>query len=288
MKRDNIESYRLPFTFDVALDELRMLIWCTASQVALLGRNDLATEMIEPDAEFGMNENPKDHLTKINLDAYVATQMVKDAFDFAFQVNDPARFSADDWGDLTALVGGVHHSWSGELSPPWREDSKLRHVADMVLGRVELLTGGALSIRQLALLANMIEPAVRSSLSTEGIKTEGRPASLPAVKALAWLRGRRGFVPTADGQAVQQLVTESTAFEARPFPKALQHLIAAGPKSNQKVATITGLDLPLVQRLAEGNERNAGVQDLVKLAAALQVEPSPLVEAYLRFVSGSS
>ena len=58
MKRDNIESYRLPFTINEVLDELRMLIWCTASQVALLGREDLAVQMILPDAEFGMNEIP--------------------------------------------------------------------------------------------------------------------------------------------------------------------------------------------------------------------------------------
>ena len=183
------------------------------------------------------------------------------------------------------VLRGVHHCWSGEISPPWREDSKLRHVADMVQGRVELLTGGALSIRQLALLANMIEPAVRSSLSMEGIKTEGRPASLPAATALTWLKGRRGFVPTADGRAVQQLVTEHTVLAAQPFPAALKHLTASSHKSIDDVVAMAGLDIALVERLLSGIEHNAGVQDLVKLAAVLLVEPSTFVEAYLRFIS---
>ena len=288
MKRDNIESYRLPFTIDEVLQELRLHIWCTASQVALLGCSDLACTMTDADAEFGMNEIPDAHLPKIDLDAFDITRTFKDAYDFAFQINEPGRFGADAWGDVMSLVsGGVRHSWTGDFSPAFRGESKLCHVADMVAGRVELLTDGALSIRQLALLANMIEPAVRSSLSTEGIKTEGRPASLPAATALTWLRGRRGFVPTANGRAVQQLVTEHTSLAAQPFSDAITFLMASSQRSSAEVAAKAGVDAALVDRLLKGNERNAGVHDLVKLAGALMVDPAALVEAYLRFVSGT-
>ena len=288
MKRDNIETFRLPFLLDEVLDELRMLVWCTASQVALLGRSELAETMIEPDADFGMSENPSGYLPKIDLDAFDITKTVEEAYHFAFQVNDPGRFSADDWGDLMALVsGGVRHSWSGDMSPPWHEESKLRHVADMVQGRVSLLTDGALSIRQLALLANMIEPAVRSSLSAEGIKTEGRPASLPAAIAMAWLRRRRGFVPTADGRTAQQLVTEHTVLGVRPFPDALKLLIASRQPLDNEVAKVAGIDPAFLEGLAQGVERNAGVQDLVKLAVALQIDPPIFVNAYIGFVSQS-
>ena len=212
--------------------------------------------------------------------------MVKDAYGFAFQVNNPGQFGADDWGDLMGLVyGGVHHCWSGEISPPWREDSKLRYVAEMVQGRVELLTHGALSIRQLALLANMIEPAVRSSLSTEGIKTEGRPASLPAATALAWLRGRRGFVPTVDGRAVQHLGSDATVFDGRPFPAALEQLIVTFQAPRADLAAEAGLSASFLEGLISGSERNAGVQDLVRLAQLLRVEVQSFVDAYVRFVS---
>ena len=106
MKRDNIETFRLPFLLDDVLEELRRLIWSTASQVALLGRHDLAEAMIEPDVEFGMSERADRHLPRIDLDAFSITRTVKDSYDFAFQVNEPARFSGDDWGDLMSLVGG--------------------------------------------------------------------------------------------------------------------------------------------------------------------------------------
>lgn len=286
MKRDNIETFRLPFLLDEVLDELRLLIWCTASQLALMGRSELAEAMIEPDADFGMSESPSGYLPKIDLAAFDISEAVKEAYDFAFQINDPGRFSADDWGDLMALVsGGVRNSWSGEVSPLCHDNSKLRHVADMVQGRVSLLTGDALSIRQLALLANMIEPAVRSSLSAEGIKTEGRPASLPAATAQEWLRRRRGFVPTTDGRAVQHLGSDAAVLEVRPFPAALEHLIASCHKPSEELAALAGLDASFLARLADGSEHNAGVQDLVLLARALRLEPQPLVDAYVRFVA---
>lgn len=286
MKRDNIESYRLPFTIDEVLLELRMQIWCTASQVALLGCYELAVEAIEPDAEFGMNETPAAHLPKINLDAFSITKTVRDAYAFAFQVNSPERFGADDWGDLGAFVsGGVRHSWTGDFSPAYQDQSKLRHVADMVTGRVELLTDGALSIRQLALLANMIEPAVRSSLSTEGIKTEGRPASLPAATALAWLRKRRGFVPTSDGLAVRDLASNSAVLDANSFPDALKYMIGSAEGASADLAAKAGVNVSLLEGLSTGAERNAGVQDLMRLADVLLVEPQSLVDAYVKFIS---
>lgn len=285
MKRDNIETFRLPFVLDEVLEELRMLIWCTASQVALLGRTDLAVAMIEPGAEIDMMDDASAHLSKIDLDSFDITGTVREGFDFAFQVNDPGRFSADDWADLMGLVSGsVHNAWTGEVSPLWQEGSKLRHVGDMVHGRISLLTGNALSIRELALLANMVEPAVRSSLSAEGIKTEGRPASLSAETALAWLRGRRGFVPTRDGRAVQHLASGEAVLNVRPFPEALLHMIESTGEGRDGIVARHDLDPALMDRLTSGTEMNAGTQDLVRIAQALVVEPQQLIAAYVRFV----
>lgn len=288
MKRDNIETFRLPFLIDEVLDELRMLIWCTASQVALLGRSDLGDAMIEKDADFGMSETPSRYLPRINLDAFDIAKTVRDAYDFAFQVNDPSRFTGDDWGDLMSLVYGcARHSWSGDISPPCREESRLRHVADMVQGRVQLLTDGALSIRQLALLANMIEPAVRSSLSAEGIKTEGRPASLPAAKALKWLRGRRGFVPTSDGQVVHDLSTAGAILEVRPFPAALEFMCQSSDKSRDEILSLSQIGVEQFDALLAGKVTEIGVPALVRLAKALLSEPEAFVASYVKFLSAA-
>lgn len=283
MKRDNIESYRLPFTVEEVLDELRMVLWCTASQVALAGRVEAAEAIIAPEAEFGFSETPARFLPMIDLESFPITRILKDAYDFAFQVNEPARFSGMDWADLMAFVKGcVRSAWSGEIAPPCRADSVLLHVADMVQGRMDLLMGGALSIRQLALLAHMTEAAVRSALSADGIKTEGRPASLPAAKAEVWLRGRRGFVPTADGAAIKEIGSGDAIIAARPFPEAFRHLVRTNSESPSNLAEKAGVDINLIEALLRGETPDAGARSLARIAAALDLEAEPFVGLYMR------
>lgn len=289
MKRDNIETYRLPFTLDELLDELRMSIWCSASQIALLGKLEFAEAMIAPEAEFGMSEQPQSWLSTIDLDAYDFTATLRDAYDFAFQVNDPSRFGGDEWGDVMAFAdGSVRTSWSGDFAPLMRDGSKLRHVADMVQGRVSLMTGGALSIRHLALLANMTEPAVRSALSAEGIKTEGRPASLSAAVALAWLRGRRGFVPTADGRAVQHLADGDVILQTRPFPRVLASLGAGSGDVRRRIMTTAGIDEATLDSLLAGAPVEISVRHLLRLAGDLRLDAAAFVAAYARFIGDSA
>lgn len=287
MKRDSIDTYRLPFTLDEVLDELRMLLWVTASQIALTGKAGAVEAFVPADFEFGMSERPGSEVPRIDLEDYDITRTVRDAYDFAFQINDPGRFSGDDWGDLLAFVqGSARSSWSGETSPVLREDSKLLHVADMVNGRVHLMTGDALSIRELALLARMTESAVRSALSTEGIKTEGRPASLTAEIAAKWLPGRRGFVPTAYGTTVRQLADSDVKLQLRAFPEALADLLRfsdAGQISDQ-----AGLDHSVLEGLRAGEPVDVGVRGLLRLASVLRQDPETFVAAYARFIASST
>lgn len=288
MKRDNIETYRLPFTIEEVLDELRMTIWCSASQLALLGRSDLADAIIGPETNFGMNETPHSYLKNIDLNAFSITRTVKDGYDFAFQVNDPGRFSGDDWGDLTSFVYGcVRRSWSGDYAPPLMEGSKLVHMADMVQGRMALMLGDALSIRQLALLANMTEAAVRSALSAEGIKTEGRPASLPAETAKVWLRGRRGFIPTADGEAIHDFGSGDAALEAKPFTMALDHMLRGRSQSLAEIAKEANIDVAYLDSLVAGNPAELTVPSLVRLAKVLFADPELFVSSYAKFLASN-
>lgn len=287
MKRDNIDTYRLPFTLDEVLDELRMMIWVTGSQVALLGKDGAAAALVPADFDYGFSERPQSETPKISLDDYDITRTVCDAYDFAFQVNDPGRFSGEDWADLMAFArGSARHSWSGEMSPVTREDSKIMHVADMVNGRVHLMSGDALSIRELALLARMTESAVRSALSSEGIKTEGRPASLPAEVAARWLPGRRGFVPTADGQAVQHLAHSDIKLQLRPFPVALAEILRSDDLN--QVGEQAGVDPAILEALLKGEPVDLGVLSLVRLASVLRQETDVFVAAYARFVATSN
>lgn len=287
MKRDNIDTYRLPFTLDEVLDELRMMIWVTGSHVALLGKEGAAEALVPADFDYGMSESPRSESPRIDLDDYGIARTLRDAYDFAFQVNDPGRFSGDDWGDLISFArGGVRSSWSGEMSPVMLEDSKIAHVVDMVNGRVNLMSGDALSIRELALLARMTESAVRSALSSEGIKTEGRPASLPAEVAARWLPGRRGYVPTADGRAVQHLAHSDIKLQLRPFPVALAEILRAADLN--LVGEQAGVAPSVLEGLLEGESVDLGVRSLVRLASVLRQEPDVFVAAYARFVAGDN
>ena len=287
MKRDNIDTYKLPFTLDEVLDELRMVLWVTGSQIALCGKQGAVEAFVPADFDYGMSERPSSEAPRINLDDYDITHAVRDAYDFAFQINDPGRFSGEEWADLLSFVlGSPRHSWSGEMSPLTREDSKLLHVADMVNGRVHLMTGSALSIRELALLARMTESAVRSALSSEGIKTEGRPASLPAEVAEKWLPGRRGYVPTADGRAVQQLADSDIKLQLRPLPVALADLMRSADLP--EIANEAGMEVAALEGLLAGDPVDVSVRTLLRLAVVLRQDPEALVSAYARFIAAST
>ena len=283
MKRDTIESFRLPFTLDEVLDELRSVIWCSASQMALLGRNDLGDEMHIPETDFGMSESPTRYLSQINLDSFDITETVCGAYNFAFQVNQHATFSSDDIADLMMFAGGsVRHSWSGEPSPLLREGSKLGHVADMVAARAQLMTDGALTIRHLALLANMTEATVRSALSADGIKTEGRPASLPASRAQPWLKGRRGYVPTGAGKAIDQWGTADELFRAGLFPQVLKQVIRHRDLDATDLAAQANVNAALVRELLAGEAPDVGITSMMQIASVLWVKPDVFLASYMR------
>jgi hypothetical protein len=123
-------------------------------------------------------------------------------------------FHAESYEIMAILQGYPRADQNGDLSPfEPRLESPLRNMLETAYARYDLQQGNDLSIRQLALLSNMTIPAVRSSISKDGIKTESTLHSKEALKnmpdeerlgrvssenALLWLRGRRGFIPTID------------------------------------------------------------------------------------------
>lgn len=288
MKRDTIDTYRQPFTIDEVLDELRMVIWCTASQVALLGKSEVAEAVAPSKKGFGFSEYPYVDVKLIDLETYEITRTTRLAYDFAFQVGQSARFGDCEYCDFRSLVyGSVRTSWSSEFAPSFREESHLRYVADMMTGRMNLVRGEALTIRQLSLLANMTEAAVRSALSAEGIKTEGRPASLPANVALAWLKGRRGFVPTRDGEALEDYASSDALLDIRDFPAALKKMVGHVHGGCKELAKEIQIDLKDLEDLVEGRKAEVTVPALVRLAKRLWAEPDQFVASYVRFLDES-
>lgn len=142
------------------------------------------------------------------------------AYDHAYQLGDVDfhasgavdPFNEESYEVLMILQGYPRSDQNGDFSPfEPRSNSPLRNMLETAYARWELEHGNDLSIRQLALLSNMTLPAVRTSISKEGIKTKQIMLSKEALKslpeeerlgrvasenALSWLRGRRGFIPT--------------------------------------------------------------------------------------------
>lgn len=276
MKRDSIQTYRTPFTVEEMMEELKFVLWCNASQIALSGLHDVANTYLGFEAEFGPNDDGRPYAAQISLERFTITYTLQKAYDFAFQVGNRGAFTEDDWMDLAAFKDGAARAdWEGLCSPFRSPDSKLSHVADMALARMDLMHGNALTIRSLCLLANMTESAVRSALSTEGIKTEGRPASLPADTAAAWLSGRRGYVPTADSQADGYKDKEAVdrPFLDLPLAEGMAFLMNESGLDLGDLAKIAHVDIGCLGQFVQGKHVAFDVSTLIRIAIPLGIDP---------------
>lgn len=287
MKRDSIQTYRTPFTLEDLMEELKFALWCNASQIALSGLHDVANIYLGFEAEFGPNDDGGPYAARISLERFEIAQTLQKAYDFAFQVGNRRAFTEDDRMDLAAFrSGAARGDWEGLCSPIMLPDSKLSHVADMALARMNLMHGDALTIRSLCLLANMTESAVRSALSTEGIKTEGRPASLPADTAAAWLSGRRGYVPTSDSQADGFLDKEAVdgPFLELPLAEGMAFLMNQRGLDSDDLAKIAQVDIEGLGQLVEGKHVTFDVSTLIRIAIPLGIDPQVFLSRITRHV----
>ena len=128
--------------------------------------------------------------------------------------------------DLAAFgLGVTPASFEGARSPYLSEGSKVRHVVDMANARRSLTEDWDISIPRGPSplgLAGMTEPAVRNSLSKEGIATSGKTCQVTADTALKWLQERRSFIPTRLAESKTQKsgrIRQLSAWALFIFPK---------------------------------------------------------------------
>jgi hypothetical protein len=288
---------RLPFSKEEVMDELREVLMGNACQIALsMGRDELAEAYLGislEDQSFGSGHRLSlEELRKIDLDRFSIARQVGWAFDYAFQIGEPSArlmFDEDDWNDIGIFRNGAARiSYGGEPTPLDRENSHLSHTLDMTLARMALDHSSWMNIRDLALLANMGEAAVRTSLSAEGIRTEGKPAQLSGEVAAEWLSRRRGFVPTLArperGQAPSP--TSSDLLSTKPFSEALTAMMVEASIDVTTLAEAAKVDASWLSALVAGQSAACVIDALQRVAAALDADV-PLfvgraVEASLR------
>jgi hypothetical protein len=195
------------FTKDEMLDELRTIFLYEADHIYLGKGAAFAEQFIGfpvPDAGEFLNVDPK----RVDLDGFEIARTFDRAYDYAFRPSLLDQFDGSEQQDLNSFMLGIPHSGGifsgGEPHIFMTPDGLCQQVVDAVFARWGLdEKNGNLSIRQLALLADMTEGAVRNALadkSDAGLRAipGSKPVEVEHAEAVRWLSGRRGFCPTPE------------------------------------------------------------------------------------------
>lgn len=214
------------FTKEAMLDELRAIFLFTADLIML----GAGTEAAEQFIGLSYEKLPGDSFCHapaewVDLSRFPVVRRFEQAYEFAFRPSVLTDIGGDDIMDLMSFMlaaprsGGVgcseeHHAY---MSP----EGLCRTTVDLAwarwcLGGYQEAAHTTFTTRQLALLANMSEGAVRNALadkSENGLKAipGSKPVAVDLEEARRWLKGRRGFVPDPGRASEDPVVAERLA-----------------------------------------------------------------------------
>ncbi len=255
---------------EAVMDELKLLLCAQAGHIALAGSVEAAIAFIgfKSESTFEPYEiTTVEEWQKVDLARFNITPLLFKAYDFAYQTGEYWNFTLKDAEAIKNWLGGTPQ-WdvAGTVYEFAEENGLCRRVADTAYARWSLGHGTDLTVRELSLLANISESATRTSLSREGISVPD--GKLDNDRALAWLRGRRGFIPTKSASTAvkdQAFYWSESAFRQLGLSAALTRLITdykkttpqdvrqkAGVSEHFMAALMAGrplLDLDALQRV---------------------------------------
>ena len=147
---------------------------------------------------------------RVDLDRFPIAASVFGCYDYAFHPTGDDRFDPSESSTVADFLAGMpREDFNGMLSafPNYMGPPSLCADALTVADARSALDGWGeditsdLSIRQVALLADMTEGAVRNALAQKGdagLKAipKSKPVRIEVDEARRWLAGRRGFRPT--------------------------------------------------------------------------------------------
>lgn len=233
------------FTKEDLLQELATIFLYEADHITLGAGSAAAEHFIGFEAEDGEYLNTD--ASRVVLSRFNIAGSFDRAYDYAFHPSLLNSLGEHEVQDLIVFMKGVPRvggvSSGGETHEFMTANGKCQSVTDAALARwkLEWDTMGAaahtFTPRELALLANMTEGAVRNAIAD---KSETGLRSIPGTKnpvlvshdeAWRWLNSRRGFTPGPQGVAEDRhLLEELRKTEtATAFGKLLGQTIAALP-----------------------------------------------------------
>jgi len=297
------KSPQAPYSWDEIETDVRSAILCHFDQLRYLGPQSSELQALflgisADQLEVLGGENRTQIGVSFPLDRHHLHTLAKNAYRFAYQLDGWERATYEDhyMVDCGVLPGFPQSDMDGEPSPLSSfHDFPLRRVFETFLARWNLYNpeySGGLSVRELALLSNMTVPAVRTSLSKEGIKLEivrargdgnrrddDRSATLNIEDAMRWLEGRRGFVSNRAPKAAPSETAITDIFTDREiaFDQALRKAMVTLGKRPEQVADLALVSQTWLTNLAAGSPADIDLKALRSLARKLRVSEALFV-----------
>lgn len=194
------------FTKEKMLDELRTVFLFEADHIRL-GAGDNAAEAFIGFAIGEESGYPPMDPALVDLSRFAIAAAFERGYDFAFRPSVLNTMGEHEVQDLNSFMHGAPRaSADGDTHAFMTSAGLCQTVADAVFARwkLEWEKIGPFTTRELALLANMTEGAIRNALADKSdaglraIPGSKNPVKVEHAEALRWLRGRRGFIPTPD------------------------------------------------------------------------------------------
>ena len=224
------------FTKEEMLTELRTIFLYEADHILMgAGEKPAANFIGIPVPEDGQYcfEAPE----KVDLRQFQITDKFVRGYDIAFSPSVMIAFDGSEFQDLVVFMQGTPRAGGvgagGETHRFMTLDGYCQTVADTAFARWKLEwdesgIGSTFTTRELALLSNMTEGAVRNAIAD---KTENglraipgsKPVSVEHDEALRWLTERRGFIPSPKRPSEDRFLAEHLR-EVRS-PEALGDLV---------------------------------------------------------------
>jgi plasmid maintenance system antidote protein VapI len=261
-----------PFKKKDMMDELKQIMLVQANQIAHAGGLDFATSFIGFEASDSFYPFCREDIAKVDLTRFRAAHYLDRAYDYAFQVE-----KYWDWQDGLAqdirefVLGANPQSSDGEASPLCNLSGLCRLTADTAFARWRLNEGSDLSIRELALLAQMTEAAVRNALSKERITIDN--GEVDGTVAESWLHKRRDFIATRsdEGRKKRWAVYCRDALSSGDFATAFAEIMRGFALTAEELAAKAAVPSEIISSLITGKPAT-DLDALCRVANALEID----------------